>query len=351
MKHAARIDAPSTARRVRLAGSLLLAVLAAVAAGTGCQSDAPAELPLKPCGVEERFFGDEEQLFFVHRTYDENGNHVLSERDSNGDGVAEDRFVWQYAPAGGLTLLTQSFSSGTMHEVAAQYGNDGRLESVTWMTSNGMAGRADYEYDGERRILEHWDRNDDGVAEAITTYTYDAAGKLEGSSFGCTGVEPRSTTTMQWGEDGRIERIESRNDGEVTAATQYVYDQEGRLERWERSLREEVVSSATYEYDAAGNVTGTSAASILVLGQVPPTWSITDTVYDADGRVRSSQTATDGRISSSDTFLYECPDHEDSPGRRVGEPASPLPAPPVGPRGGMGFDAVFTYALSGSSCL
>jgi hypothetical protein len=379
MKQSVRIEAPSRSLRAHVAGMCCrLAVLVAVAAGTGCQSDpddpagdppdaapetppdaapgAPPDamgpaFPLKPCGVEERFVTGE-LISFVHRSYDEQGNHVLSERDTNRDGMVDDRFVWQYAPGGGLTLLTQSFSSGTMHEVAAQYEAGGRLDFVTWMTSSGVEGRADYEYDGEQRILEHWDRNNDGMAEALTTYTYDGEGKLEGHAFACTGAEPASTTTVQWGEGGRIERTELRFHDALSEATQYFYAQDGRLERWERSFGDgTVVASETYEYDDEGNVKGTSTMSVLLLGGGVVSRVITDTVYDADGRVLSSQTSLDGQMTSSNVYLYECPDHEDSAGRSVGAPASPLPAAPVGPRRGMGLDAVSAYALSGTSCL
>jgi hypothetical protein len=375
MKQSVRIEAPCSSRRFRFAGtSCRLAALVALAAGTGCQSDPPADPPdaapdvppdaapeappdaqppdfLKPCGVEERFV-DGDVLSYDHRAYDEQGNHVLSERDTNRDGMADDRFVWAYAAGGGLTLLEQSFDSGTMHEVAAQYEGEGRLDFVTWTSSSGGEGRADYEYDGEQRILERWDRDNDGVAEAVTTYTYDAGGKLEEHAFACTGAEPATTTTMQWGEGGRIERIERRVQDALSQATQYFYDQDGRLERWERSLGDgTVVASEAYEYGAAGKVKETSTASALVLGGGLFTWSVTDTVYDDFGRALSSQTSLDDQMTTSTVYLYECPDHEDSAGRSVGAPASPLPAPPVGPRGGMGLDAVSAYALAGTSCL
>jgi hypothetical protein len=331
----------------------MLAVLAALAAGPGCSSDPGGELPLKPCGVEYRFLGEEVRLAYTHRAYDERGNHVLSERDFDIDGTIDDRFVWEYAPHGGLTLATQSFSSGITREVAVEYGDGDRLAAVTWTTSSGMAGRADYEYDGEQRIVERWDHDDDGGAEENVTFTYDTGGRLEGSSARCAGVaEPRSLSTMVWDESGRIARIEAGLPGEPPGAvTEFTYDQDGRLQRWERAYDGEVLISEAFEYDAAGRVRGTSSASVLALGQDPLSWQTTDTEYDADGRIRTVQTAVDGVPDAEYTYLYECPEHEDSPGRHVGAPASPLPLPPMGPRGGVGPDAVFTYALTGgSSC-
>ena len=378
MKQSSRIETPFRSQRVLRAGRLCrLAVLVAVTASAGCGADddpagdppdaapeappdaapegppdaQPIDLALEPCGVEERFVNGQ-LISYIHRGYDDQGNHVLSERDTGRDGVVDDRFVWQYAPAGGITLIEQSFSSGTMRSVAAQYAADGRLDFVTWMTSDGVEGRADYEYDGDQRILERWDRNNDGVAEALTTYTYDAEGTLEGSAFGCTGMEPGPVTTMQWGEGGRIERIETRNDGALTSATQYVYDPDGRLERWERSLGDgTVVAEESFQYDIAGNVIGTISESIIAFAGGVPTWSKTETVYDADGRVLSSETFINDTMTSSNLYLYECPGYEDSSGRSVGEPASPLPIAPAGPRAGIGFDAISAYALSGDSCL
>lgn len=327
-----------------------LAALAALAAGPACSSE-PA-LPLVPCGVETRTFGDEVRLSVTYRGYDERGNHVLSERDNDADGIIDDRFVWQYGPGGGVTRITHNFGSGTMREIAAEYDDDHRLESVTWAASSGEAGRADYEYDGEQRIIERWDRDDDGVAEESVTYTYDAGGKLLESASRCAGVvEPRSVVIQEWGQGGRIERIEDRRGDEVNAATQYTYDQDGRLESWEHWFGDTVVASETFEYDAAGSVQGRSTASVLSLGQDPPTWSVTDTVYDADGRILSSKNTIRSELSSESTYLYECPEYEDSPGRDVGAPASPLPPPPMGPRAGVGPDDIIRYILgSGGSC-
>lgn len=355
MKQSERIAARPGFRHFRVPGmGCRFAMLAALATSMGCSSDPDGELPLKPCGVEETLFGDEVQLSYLHRAYDERGNHVLSERDRDADGTVDDQFAWEYAPGGGLTLVKHSWSSGTTHEAVAQYDDGDRLVSITWntgATSNRMAGRVDYEYDGEQRILEHWDRDNDGAVEEIATYTYDADGKLQGVRSRCAGdVEPGFITTLQWGEGGRIERIESRQDGELDVVTQFIYDQDGLLERWER-VDGSVVYSITYEFDSEGNVTETNLASVRVLGEMPPTWSVRDTVYDADGRILSLTETSDGEPVFESTYLYECPDHEDSPGRYIGEPRSPLPSPPMGPRGGADFDAMSVFTLNfGGSC-
>lgn len=355
MKQSEQIAARSSVRYFRVPGmACRFAMLAALAASMGCSSDPDDELPLKPCGVEERFIGDTGgRRSYTHRAYDERGNHVLSERDNDGDGTVDDRFIWQYAPGGGLTLAGWSFNNGSMEdEVAAQYDDDDRLIFVTWTSSRDTAGRVDYEYDGEQRIIEHWDRDNDGAVEEIVTYTYDADGKLQESAVGCAGsVVPRWTTTPQWGEGGRIERIENRRDGELSSFTQFTYNQDGLLEHWERSVNGEVVISETYAFDSEGNVREVIFESIFAFGEVPRRWRSTHLVYDADGRVLSSKTTNEGTITSERTYLYECPDYEDSPGRYVGEPASPLLSPPTGPRGGVGSDAITAYARSaGYSC-
>jgi YD repeat-containing protein len=379
MKQSSRIEAPFRSQRVQRAGRFCrLAVLVAVTAGAGCDSDPddppgdppdaaptpppdaeppppPDALPIdfarSPCGVEERFV-DGQLIAYEHRGYDEQGNHVLTERDEDRDGVPDSRAVWQYAPAGGLTLVEeQSVSNGNTISVSAQYAADGRLDFVTWTTTTGGDGRADYEYDGEQRILEHWDRDEDGVAEGLTTYTYDAEGKLEESAFGCVGMEPESVTTMQWGVGGRIERIETRDNGVLTTVTQYAYDQEGRLEGWERSEEDRIVASESFEYDAEGNVTGKSEVSSRAFGDMEPIVTKTDTVYDVHGRPLSAEDTLDDMVVSSDVYLYECPDHAESPGRFVGEIASPFPVAPAGPRAGMSRDAIAHYLSSASSCL
>jgi hypothetical protein len=325
----------------------VFAVLAALVASPGCSSDPGAELPLQPCGVEGKYYEDEVVLAYSHRGYDERGNHVLTERDFDIDGVIDSRFIWQYAPGGELIRASRDFGDGVMEEVVVEYGDDDRLESVTWRNVSEQTGRADYEHDGEQRIIEHWDRNDDGAVEESVTYTYDADGKPAGSSSRCAGaVEPRSISTMRWGQDGRIERIENEAEGEPSAVTEFTYDQDGLLERWERSYDGEVSIRETFERDSAGNVKGSSFASGLAPGQDPRDLQAVDTVYDADGRIRSQELAIGGQLAAEFTFLYECPGHEDSPGRHLGAPESPLPPPPMGPRGGVGSDTIDDYALT-----
>ena len=352
-----RTEMSPRSRRFRVAGTpCRLAALAALTAAVGCGSD-PEPLPLKPCGVEGRYLGEsgQQQLGYTHLAYDEGGNLVLSELDLDIDGIVDEQSTWRYAPAGGLERATWSFDADFTQEVALQYGDGDRLASATWFSSAGVDGRAEYEYlDGGQRVVEHKDGDSDGTAEETVTYTYDAEGNLQGYTAACGGqAEPRAITTVQRDTAGRVARIETRRGEGFGEATEYSYDQEGLLERMARLQTESYGTftyTETYERDPGGNVIGKRVElATLIAGEIFEPW-VVDVTYDEEGRALSAELTYDGELTDEQTYLYECPDREDSPGRRVGAPPSPLASPPAGPRGQVGPDTVFDYFSTGT-CL
>jgi YD repeat-containing protein len=329
--------------RCRLAG------LIAVAAGAGCGSGPSEDLPLQPCGAEEKIearFGNPELLSSFRYAYDEQGNRIRSELDQGRDGTIDERFDWEYSPAGSVTRVQLS-RFGTIREVAAQYADDGRLLSVAWTAPDLPEGRVDYEYDGEQRIIERWDYSDDGTVTGTITYTYGADGKLEEYVIDCPFSMSTGTLTLQYGAGGRIERIAFEVDGAELVVTQYSYDRDGLLVGWERLRGDTVEATGTYELDSNGHVTRSTVATLV---NSASQWTSTTRVYDRDGRPLSTQFFIDDTLYSTTTYHYECPESEDSPGRLVAEAVNPLPAAPLGPRAGMGTGAISTYVLTGLVC-
>lgn len=352
MKPFARIVIPPVSRhrhRTALHGRSLAALMA-VTAAMGCSSESD-DRPLMPCGVESRNT-DGEVTYFTYRGYDERGNHVLSERDVGLDGTVDDRFVWEYAPGGGLARSTTALASGTMREVVLEYGPDDKLLSATWTGPEGMRGRADYEHLDDT-VIERWDRNDDGTVEDIVTYTYGPDGNLQQSSLACNGVEePVDAVTMYLrDQEGRLERIQHRQNGELSDShTEYSYNEDGLLERMQGWFGETLTVEETYEFDASGNVRASTFGYAVFTGTLPPSWLESRATYDAQGRILLQETFSDGRPGGTSTYVYECPDHEDSPGRRLATPDLASPPEEMGPRGKPGAGAVSYYTLGSGSC-
>lgn len=352
MKPFARIVIPPVSRpRNRTAvHGLSLAALVALTAAVGCSSESD-DRPLVPCGVESRNI-DGEVTSFLYRGYDERGNHVLSERDSGLDGTVDDRFVWEYTPGGSLARYTNVLSSGRTRELTLGYGPGDELLSATWTGLEGTPGRADYEHLDDT-VIERWDRNDDGTVEDIVTYTYGPDGNLQQSSTACNGAEQPmdAVTTYLRGEAGRIERIEHRLNGELSDGyTVYSYNEDGLLERVQRWYGETLTFEQTYEFDASGNVSASTYGYAIFGGGDPPRWQESRSTYDAQGRILLLETFYEGRPGGTSTYLYECPDHEDSPGRRLATPDLAAPPEVQGPRGKAGPGEVDYYTLSSGSC-
>ncbi|HWN67798.1 MAG TPA: hypothetical protein VNM90_09165, partial [Haliangium sp.] len=290
---------------------------------------------------------------YTHLAYDEHGNLVLNELDIHGDGIVDERLTWLFAPGGGLERFTWTFDDITQ-EVALQYDDDDRLASATWTSSTGVDGRADYEYlDAARRVVERKDRDSDGAVDETVTYTYDAEGNLQGFTSACQGeAEPRAITTVQRDAAGRVLRIETRRGEGHGEATDYFYDQDGLLEGVGR-LQDESYGTftymETYERDPDGNVIGKRVHLATLIGGEIVRPFILDRTYDTEGRILSAQVTYDGELSDEQTYLYECPDREDSSGRRVGAPPSPLASPPTGPRGKVNPETAYGY-LFDSTC-
>lgn len=351
MKPFARIVIPPMSRHRHHAATrgLSLAALMAVTAAMGCSSE-PDDRPLLPCGVEERNI-DGEVNSFVYRGYDERGNHVLSERDVGLDGTVDDRFVWEYTPGGNLSRYTNVFSSGRTREVTLEYGPGDKLLSATWTGLDGTPGRADYEHLDDA-VIERWDRNDDGTVEDIVTYTYGPDGNLQGTSLACNGAEEPtgSTTTILRDDEGRVERTEGRYNDELSGYTEYSYNEDGLLERRQSWSGDTLTLEETYEFDASGNVRASTFGYAVFTGEFPPPWQESRSTYDAQGRILRLESFFDGELGSSNTYVYECPDHEDSPGRRLATPDLAAPPEVMGPRGKAGPGEVNYYTLGSGSC-
>jgi hypothetical protein len=342
MKRSAR-TAASTLRRH-------LAALAVITAGMACSGE-PSELPLVPCGVEERSIGGTLRRY-VELDYDEQGNLVSREERDVATGAASVRHSWQYRPDGKLVLATEADREGPVREAALQYAAYAydRVASVTWRAYDDE-GRVDYEYlDGAQRVIERWDRDDDGTAEDTREYSYDPDGNLQSFTVRCDGeVDPREITTLSWDRDGRIVRIETHRNGELTGLTEYFYNEDGLRDRVEYSGTGTVTAyTETYELDADGNVRQREYEAILDTPDILSSENSAE--YDPEGRILNEVFAPDSVPVQRNIYLYDCPGHEDSSGRRLGTPEPAAPPPPQGPLGSVGTDAIRVYTYNDYRC-
>jgi hypothetical protein len=301
------------------------------------------QLPLKPCGLEERT-GDGELGSFVHRSYDERGNHVRSERYV-GDTIAS-HFTWEYSSSDNLTRATRHTGELARLNMVLQYDEDDHILSVTWDYWLGD-GIVLYEYLDDRQIvIERWDQDADGTEESATTYTYSVDGTLEEYTFACSGSETStSISTLEYDDDGRLERREIHREGELIGVWSYQYSEHGSLSRVEHATPNTITYWESYEYDSAGNVTERTVAAAQSLSSDLPSWSLSRSEYDPEGRILSWQYFLDDQRTAYNTYLYDCPGFEDSPGRSVGKLEVGAPPRP-GPREKVGQNAVDYYTLT-----
>jgi large repetitive protein len=224
-----------------------------------------------------------------------------------------------YTTTGGLTVL-----SNTQHYVGVAYSLTGLSPSTppslsqlqSWVASAQVqatlahALRTDYSYDvrGQLTKQTQWDTlGSNGVGTltgdagaTVTTYTYDAQGRLLQTSA-IRGADRTTLETTSYAYDG-LDRLVSRTDplGRITSyvytdssnmlaitqanglTTTQVRNSAGLLISSTSSASGEASRVTTYLYNAAG----------LAVATIDPAGNVNYTFYDADGRVSGTVDAT-----------------------------------------------------------
>jgi YD repeat-containing protein len=152
----------------------------------------------------------QDDLGLVH-TFDDHGNLIIKEQDSDNDGVAERRWTYTYEPH--TNKLLSEFHDGDAD------GNNDELWYYTYHRDGHLSSR-EYDHDANGTIDSRW------------RYAHDADGKLiseEWIQSGRTGEARIVTTYFYEGEFLVAEYEDIGGDGFVENTIVFEYDNDGRL--------------------------------------------------------------------------------------------------------------------------
>jgi RHS repeat-associated protein len=197
---------------------------------------------------------------------------------SNGCSSCGQLGTWEHDSRGRLSLRRRQFETGSAEVASYTYDPNDNVASVTR-----PQGTFQYSYDPDGRMLTRH-----GPANAVTTWTYGAAGPL-------TITDPLNrTTTIEYTPSGQLESVTNAA-GETTTFT---YNGFGDLV----SVEDPLGNTSTYGHDEFGRratvtdgLNRTTALSYDTTGNVvrvtAPDGTHMDFAYDGGGRRKSSTDA------------------------------------------------------------
>lgn len=191
--------------------------------------------------------------FSTNFEYDESGNVVLEEIDTNGDGVIDITKTFRYENS----LLVETSNSKlntteTLNYDSAQqlierltrYG-DGRTSIESYSYSNGLVTQFSFDEDG------------DGQADRITYYIYDANDQLIETRIDKDGDGSIDIkTTASYFSDGKqaTHTEDKNNNGIPNLIIAYVYDADGNRKSFNISVDENATPSETSLFTYSGKL-------------------------------------------------------------------------------------------------
>ena len=193
-------------------------------------------------------------------TYDAtSGLQTVAER-IGPDGAVVGRVTYAYDGEGRPTEeVTYDENGEETYRIAQEYDRDGNLIAREIYRNGELAGRDEYDYDGEGRRVAGRDFDDDGTLDSETTYTVP---DLEYETVEYDDGEIESRSVVVRGEHGVVSAETYLPDGTLESATYFAYDEAGRIVRREDAFSYDVMgetrtgsSVAVYEYefDEVGN--------------------------------------------------------------------------------------------------
>jgi len=234
---------------------------------------------------ESVYSGGGELQYTIDYEYDSYGNLVRSGRDNDADGTPEEVETWPYryetdAQGKLVRRVLDRDGDGRPEEILdyAYYANGNLATEDHWSTEGAEYERSTWRYDASGKLTrEEWDDGDDGVADRITVYAYDACGNLRDRSARRDGEDPDSVEHWRYDADGHLRRYEWNNTAVIeglpddlldqfqsTGFESWQYGADGRLTRYQAQCEGGACSFdrysfdnriVNYEYDDAGNLT------------------------------------------------------------------------------------------------
>lgn len=191
--------------------------------------------------------------FSTNFEYDEVGNVILEEIDTNGDGLInitktyryENNLLVETSNSKLNTTETLSYNSAKqLIERLTRYG-DGRTSAETYAYSNGQVTEFSFDEDG------------DGQAERVTYYSYDMNSQLVETNIDKDGNGSIDIkTTASYFSDGKqaTHTEDENNDGVPNLIIAYVYDEDGNRKSFNISVDENATPSETSLFTYSGKL-------------------------------------------------------------------------------------------------
>ncbi|EIJ33061.1 hypothetical protein Thini_0408 [Thiothrix nivea DSM 5205] len=171
-------------------------------------------------------------------TYDEQGNKVLEEFDKDADGNADSRNAYAYDGQGNKVLEEFDKDADGNADSRNAYAYDGQGNKVLEEFDKDADGNADsrnaYAYDGQgNKVLEEFDNDADGNADSRYTYAYDGQGNQVLKEYDSSDADSNADSRYIYAYDGQghkvLEEYDSDADGNVDSRYIYTYNVDGIL--------------------------------------------------------------------------------------------------------------------------
>lgn len=157
-------------------------------------------------------------------SYDEEGRVVLEEIDADADGNIDHTISYRYNFIGQVVEVENS-KQGIREELT--YSVNNKVSSRTTYATNGDETRESYQYDGDDVTQFSFDEDNDGQPERVTTYDRSVPNQLTTRTYpnGDTGSSPGSVVVEVY-ENGLIKTYseDSDNNGIADLLIAYSYD-------------------------------------------------------------------------------------------------------------------------------
>ena len=217
--------------------------------------------------------------------YDNRGNLVLEQRDYENDGSVDDRLFYQYDEEDREISLKRDDGVNLFYRYEKQWGDDGRLiyyanypgssdvpdriverkyvadgEIYSIKNDNDLDGQFEgvriEKTDLEGRIVSNsYDEDGDGAFESIHSYEYDHAGNLVIQQFYYVDTEPFDGNVIHYFTyDEMNQRVRTESDygsnGDINYIEELVYDDDGHLVQKKKiEVDDDLIELHTFQFN------------------------------------------------------------------------------------------------------
>ena len=191
--------------------------------------------------------------FSTNYEYDEDGNIILEEIDTNGDGVIDITKTFRYENS----LLVETSNSKLNTTETLNYDSAQQLIERLTRYGDGRTSRERYSYDNGQVTEFSFDEDGDGQADRITYYNYDANDQLIETRIDKDGDGSIDIkTTASYFADGKqaTHTEDKNNNGVPNLIIAYVYDENGNRKSFNISVDENATPSETSLFTYTGDL-------------------------------------------------------------------------------------------------